>query len=1269
MNDFTIPAEFDFGQQFDRITLQRAMALEPERAVLAMHVDGPVLHTRLQGSGASTYEQGIELPVDRRLGLRVQGHCSCPVGFNCKHVAAALMAFEAHQIRLQKNPAAAWADPRITVAARASRPSAQPAPPAGARLAATELPRPLVDWLAELAQLPAAPEPAAPVAAADADADADAESPKAPAKQLLYVLSAHGTQLQLRIHLGSLRRTGELGSHHVHVSSVADMLRNQPAYLAEADLVALAALLPLALQAITSHIVLSGRHAAAALRALMASGRVWLLRRAGDVLATPPGPPARWLDAPLPVALQWQADTVGQWRTHWRGPEGQDLALVLLPEPHVLDLDGAVLQPALLADTSLTGKVADWLTRMPAVPAHVLPHLIDKLQRSTSARRISVPLPQTLPQEGGNLGALPLVPVLRLSTCVDVSSEAMLHYRYGSAASRNTTLRQGSAQVLLRYLPPGAAPVEFHVPAAAAESAFVELPGLTGSQAPAHALARFERDGAAESAALRHLFTELEFRPWSLAAGLVLNRLTRVNTGRLQNAAIPPASEGQPLVLVPLRRERWPELLAVELPALQARGWVVEVEDDFPFELHNPDEWSLSIDEEGGDEAGRSDWFKVGLKVRVEGKPVDLVPLLVSLVQTGWLKLDAAMREHGAVKRSSAGAGPGAMAGASSDLADAEGGSPDSEAHVLVPWPADTAPVPGRPHSAGQRQRLLRLPVRRIAPLMDWLRAVFKAGDKNVPLRLSRFDLGTLDALTTDAKVSAPPSFTELIEQLHALQGGQGLPPVEPSAGVNAVLRHYQLDGLAWMNFMRRARLGGILADDMGLGKTLQALALLQGELDAGRLDRPSLVIVPTSLLGNWLAEAQRFTPALKVLVLHGPRRTQQFQQIAAAHLVVTSYPLAVRDTTTLASFDWHYLVLDEAQRIKNSRSQAALSLKGLRARHRLCLSGTPLENHLGELWSLIDFVCPGLLGNEAQFRELYRNPIEKRQDAMQAEHLARRIRPFILRRTKSQVAQELPEKTETLLRVELAGAQADLYETVRATMDQKLREAIAKQGLARSQIMVLDALLKLRQVCCDPRLLKTAAPPAGDNDAPAHPAHPASTRHAPSAKLELLLDLLPTLVEDGRRVLLFSQFTEMLALIEPELTKLKLPYLKLTGDTQNRSEMVAQFQQGEVPLFLISLKAGGVGLNLTAADTVILYDPWWNPAVEQQAIDRAYRIGQDKPVFVYKLLASGTVEDKMLELQARKAGLADLLLSGVASDAALNAEDFEELFRPVGEG
>ena len=638
MTAFSIPSEFDFGQQFDRLTLQRAMALEPERAVLAMHVDGRQLVTRMHGSGAATYDQRIELPIDRRLGLRVQGHCSCPVGFNCKHVAAALMAFEAHQIRLEKNRAAALADPRLTAGAQ----TAQTAPPAVRTLrpVVPDLPGALVSWLADMPQAPAQLDATAPPAAS-------AEATRPAHRQLMYVLSAQGTQLQLRIHIGSLRRTGELGSHHMHTSSVADMLRNQPSYLTEADLAVLAALLPLALQAtgtpIATHIVMSGRYALAALRAALGSGRAWLLADGAAALPTPPGPAARWLDAPEPATLQWQADTAGQWRTQWRGAAGQALALVLLPEPHVLDAVAATVQPAQLTDAALPPGVAEWLSRMPAVPAPLLPQFIERLQRGTTARHIAVPLPQTQPQQGGDFGALTLVPVLRLSTCVDVSSEAMLHYRYGSAASRNTTLRQASAQLLLRYLPPGAPPVEFHVPVVATESAFVERPAPDGSPV---ALARFERDGGAETGALRELFGPLEMRPWSLAAGLVMNRLTRVNHGRLQDAAIPPAAEGQPLVWVPQRRDQWPELLAVHLPALQARGWAVEVEHDFPFELHTPDEWALNIDEEGSAGRERSDWFSVGLQVSVDGKAVDLVPLLVSLVQTGWLKLDAALREH-----------------------------------------------------------------------------------------------------------------------------------------------------------------------------------------------------------------------------------------------------------------------------------------------------------------------------------------------------------------------------------------------------------------------------------------------------------------------------------------------------------------------------------------------------------------------------------------------------------------------------------------------
>jgi SNF2 family DNA or RNA helicase len=316
-----------------------------------------------------------------------------------------------------------------------------------------------------------------------------------------------------------------------------------------------------------------------------------------------------------------------------------------------------------------------------------------------------------------------------------------------------------------------------------------------------------------------------------------------------------------------------------------------------------------------------------------------------------------------------------------------------------------------------------------------------------------------------------------------------------------------------------------------------------------------------------------------------------------------------------------------------------------------LCLTGTPLENHLGELWSLFHFLMPGFLGDTDTFRRLYRTPIEKRGDEPRRRSLARRIRPFVLRRTKEQVAVELPPKTEMVENVEIGGAQGDLYETVRAAMDQRVRAEIAARGLNQSQIVVLDALLKLRQVCCDPRLLKLDA----------------AKKVKDSAKLARLLDMLEQLLAEGRRVLLFSQFTSMLELIEPELKARGIAYVKLTGETRDRKKPVDAFQSGKAPLFLISLKAGGTGLNLTAADTVIHYDPWWNPAVENQATDRAHRIGQDKPVFVYKLIVAGSVEEKIAALQASKAALAaGVLGEGGAASAQLTQEDVAALFEPL---
>jgi SNF2 family DNA or RNA helicase len=487
-----------------------------------------------------------------------------------------------------------------------------------------------------------------------------------------------------------------------------------------------------------------------------------------------------------------------------------------------------------------------------------------------------------------------------------------------------------------------------------------------------------------------------------------------------------------------------------------------------------------------------------------------------------------------------------------------------------------------------------------------------------------------------------------------------GIKQVSAPPGLQATLRDYQLQGVAWMQFLREYDLAGILADDMGLGKTVQTLAHILIEKQSGRLSAPALVIAPTSLMDNWLQEAARFAPELRVLVIQGKQRLEQFEQIAGFDLVLTTYALLPRDEERWREHTFHLLIMDEAHYIKNPRSKVAQSAALLNARHRLCLSGTPVENHLGELWAQFHFLLPGLLGDEKTFNRDFRQPIEKQGDATRRALLSRRIKPFLLRRTKDKVAKELPPKTEMLRSVTLSGAQRDLYENVRLAMDKKVREEIAKKGVARSHIVILEALLKLRQACCDPRLLKTDQPEAE-----------AAQAEMPSAKLLELLEMVDELRQEDRRILVFSQFTSMLTLIAAELRQRDIGYALLTGATQDRVEPVRQFQEGEVPVFLISLKAGGVGLNLTAADTVIHYDPWWNPAAESQATDRAWRIGQDKPVFVYKLIAKGTVEESIQLLQQKKADLAQAMLSPQGEEAqsvGLTQDDLQAIFAPLAE-
>ncbi|MES2819658.1 MAG: DEAD/DEAH box helicase [Pseudomonadota bacterium] len=648
----------------------------------------------------------------------------------------------------------------------------------------------------------------------------------------------------------------------------------------------------------------------------------------------------------------------------------------------------------------------------------------------------------------------------------------------------------------------------------------------------------------------------------------------------------------------------WLDFVQHRLPELDNAGWLIQMQPDFRFDLATVEDWYARVEE-----SPQQDWFELELGIEVEGQRLSLLPILLQAIRrTPWLLTPDALAQR-------------------------------QDAEVLL------VSLPN-----GQR---VALPFARLKPLLATLGELFL---RDAPLDLERLHLRRADVARIQALEQGPALSWQGGERLRDLaQRLQQLPErqAQAPANLNAELRPYQVQGLAWMQALGELEVGGVLADDMGLGKTLQTLAHILGEKQAGRLSAPALIVMPTSLIPNWQDEAARFTPQLRVLALHGPKRSTQFAAIAAHDLVLTTYALLSRDLRILAAQPWQLLILDEAQNIKNPRSKAALAAGQLQARQRLCLTGTPLENHLGELWSLFHFLMPGWLGDAKQFNRDYRVPIEKHGNLQRLAQLNGRIKPFVLRRTKEQVATELPPKTEITHWVELTAAQRDRYETLRLAMDKKVRGEIARLGLARSQIVILEALLRLRQACCDLRLLD-------DN--------PEGLDSRDSGKLTALLEMLEELFAEGRRVLLFSQFTSMLALVEAELQARQIPYALLTGSTRDRRAPVQAFQAGTLPIFLISLKAGGSGLNLTAADTVIHFDPWWNPAAEAQASDRAYRIGQDKPVFVYKLIARGSVEEKIQQLQQAKASLARGVLDGGSQvDWHLSQDDLDALFAPLG--
>jgi superfamily II DNA or RNA helicase len=506
--------------------------------------------------------------------------------------------------------------------------------------------------------------------------------------------------------------------------------------------------------------------------------------------------------------------------------------------------------------------------------------------------------------------------------------------------------------------------------------------------------------------------------------------------------------------------------------------------------------------------------------------------------------------------------------------------------------------------------------------------------------RLDNTQAGFLQATLREQsgwKIQAPAGW---------MQGEVKLPP-PPLGDLEAVLRPYQKEGAGWLHFLRTHGFGGILADEMGLGKTAQVLAHLRAVKQSGGETRgQSLVVCPSSLVFNWEAEARKFTPTLRVLALHGAERRGLFAEMASYDLVITSYALLRRDAEHYRGLAFDTVVLDEAQHIKNRQTQNAQAVKAVRAAHKLVLTGTPVENSVLDLWSIFDFLMPGYLGAEEDFRERYELPIMRDRNAEAQARLARRLRPFVLRRLKREVAADLPEKIEQVSFCDLNAEQRAVYQQVLEASRREVLDSVNTRGVAGSRMVVLTALLRLRQICCDLRLLKTGG------------------EAAVSGKVELFNELLEEVLDGGHRVLVFSQFTSMLALLREELTARNIAYCYLDGSTTDRARVVETFQRDAgVPVFLISLKAGGVGLNLTGADTVIHFDPWWNPAVEAQATDRAHRIGQKKVVTSYKLITRGTVEEKILSLQTRKRALTQGLLGGEESLAeAVSWEDIKEL-------
>jgi superfamily II DNA or RNA helicase len=681
--------------------------------------------------------------------------------------------------------------------------------------------------------------------------------------------------------------------------------------------------------------------------------------------------------------------------------------------------------------------------------------------------------------------------------------------------------------------------------------------------------------------------------------------LERLGAVEIEHADVLPPVDAEPdYVILGEETRDFCAFTASAVPKLRAMGWHVDIDPAYPFRvIRAPDAPILAS---VAPHAKKSDWFTLQLGIEIDGHKFDLVPIVLDILSEANEDDDLRAIERRVRVRSCV--------------------RVSATEHVLLP-----------------QDRLLAL-LRALIELHQGVRPkgniiAFPASRAPILAKLEQ-------SLGRDMILRDP---AHVMDEARAVL--EQPPEVEPPPTLQATLRPYQRAGVSYLQHLGKIG-AGVLADDMGLGKTLQTITHLVIEKHEGRLGAPALVVCPTSLAWNWSREVAKFAPHLKVTVFRGAQRRKLWPEVLSSDIVVTTYPVLVRDRKRFEKMKISWLVLDEAQTIKNVRSLAHDAVRSLDADKRLALTGTPIENDLGELWALFDLLKPGLLGTEDAFRRFFRTPIETRGDVERLGVLRDRVAPYLLRRTKGEVARDLPPKTEMIRPVELRGRQRELYEHIRVAAHAEVRRVIRKKGLAASTIPILDALMKLRQVCCDPRLV----------------AMDAARGVTESAKYDALFELLDAQLPRGRRVLVFSQFVSMLALIARGLSERRIAYALLTGQTRDRKSVCDAFERGEQSVMLISLKAGGTGLNLVSADTVVHYDPWWNPAAEAQATDRAHRIGQTQPVFVHKLCATGSVEERVMALQRRKRWLASALLGDAVPSESFSETDVDTLFAPLDE-